>query len=191
MSTVSVYREWEEIPKPYEIGPTQKILVNLIESGLIKKGKALDLSCGTGKNAEFLIENGFDVDGVDLCYSLLENRQEQQSIKLPFKKEEFDFIYDLGGFEFVNMEDKPPLIHSVYDLLKDGGLFLLVSPLSDNLSIPNLLREKQDLASLTDYFKIKILQHVPYNTLDEQVQYFNVVLLEKKEKLEPPDPSLI
>jgi SAM-dependent methyltransferase len=191
MSTVSVYKEWEEIPKLNEIGPTQKILLNLIESGIIKKGKALDLSCGTGKNAEFLIENGFEVDGVDLCYSLLENRQDQQGIKLPFKKEEFDFIFDLGCFEFVNIEDKPPLIHLVYDLLKDGGLFLLVYPLSDNLSIPNLLREKQDLAYLTDYFKIKIIQHIPYIGLNDQVQYLNVVLLEKREELEPPEPSLI
>jgi len=191
MSAVSVYKEWEEIPKLNEIGPVEKVLINMIESGIIKKGKALDLSCGTGKNAEFLIENGFDVDGVDLCYSLLENRQDQQGIKLPFKKEEFDFIYDLGCFDFLNMEDKPPLIHSVHDLLKSGGLFLLVSPLSDNLSIPNLLREKQDLASLTDYFKIKILQHVPYNTLDEQVQYFNVVLLEKRGEPDPSSPELI
>lgn len=191
MSTVSEYKEWEEIPNSDEIGPVEKVLINMIESGIIKKGKALDLSCGTGKNAEFLLENGFDVDGVDLYDSLLENRQVQQGIKLPFRKEEFDFIYDLGCFDFLNMEDKPPLIHSVHDLLKAGGLFLLVSPLSDNLSIPNLLRARQDIAFLTDYFKLKIIQHIPYIGLNDQVQYLNVVLLEKREELEPPDPSVI
>lgn len=182
MSVVSIFKEIEEITKPFEIGPIEKILGDMIESGLIKKGKALDLSCGTGKNAEYLIEKGFEVDGVDLCYSLIEDRHENnpKSIKLPYKKEEFDLIFDTGCLEVVNIEDKPPLLHMVYDLLKDGGLFLLVHPISDILPVPLLLRKKQDLAYLTEYFKIKMLQHVPYYASGEQVQYFNVVLLEKR-----------
>ena len=49
---------------PWE-GPPRAELVGLVESGRLVPGRAVDLGCGSGANAIFLAEHGFDVVGVD------------------------------------------------------------------------------------------------------------------------------
>src|SRR5438477_6219122 len=49
---------------PWEIGPRHE-LVDLVEAGRLTPGRTLDLGCGTGTNAVYLAEHGFDVTGVD------------------------------------------------------------------------------------------------------------------------------
>jgi SAM-dependent methyltransferase len=49
---------------PWESGPRAE-LVDLVTSGRVRPGRAIDLGCGTGANALFLGAHGFDVVGVD------------------------------------------------------------------------------------------------------------------------------
>lgn len=49
---------------PWESGPRAE-LVELVTTGRIRPGRAIDLGCGSGANAVFLAEHGFDVTGVD------------------------------------------------------------------------------------------------------------------------------
>src|SRR5215468_2812785 len=49
---------------PWEIGPRTE-LVDLVRSGQLRPGRAVDLGCGTGANAVFLAQHGFRVTGVD------------------------------------------------------------------------------------------------------------------------------
>jgi tRNA/tmRNA/rRNA uracil-C5-methylase (TrmA/RlmC/RlmD family) len=41
-------------------------LVEFVEQGLIKKGKALDLCCGAGTNTIYLAEKGFNITGIEV-----------------------------------------------------------------------------------------------------------------------------
>jgi SAM-dependent methyltransferase len=50
---------------PWESGPRPE-LVELVEAGRVRPGRAIDLGCGTGADSIFLAEHGFDVVGVDL-----------------------------------------------------------------------------------------------------------------------------
>jgi SAM-dependent methyltransferase len=50
---------------PWESGPRPE-LVELVESGRVRPGRAIDLGCGSGADSVFLAGNGFDVTGVDL-----------------------------------------------------------------------------------------------------------------------------
>jgi ubiquinone/menaquinone biosynthesis C-methylase UbiE len=52
------------IKVPWDIGPRSE-LVEMVESGRIKPGRAIDLGSGTASNSLFLAEHGFDVTGVD------------------------------------------------------------------------------------------------------------------------------
>ena len=68
----SDYEEWDEIYKknplealPWELGRPRQALVGLVETGVIKKGKALDTCCGVGTNAIYLAKKGFQVVGID------------------------------------------------------------------------------------------------------------------------------
>ncbi|RDI17422.1 class I SAM-dependent methyltransferase [Lentzea flaviverrucosa] len=55
-----MYRTWA----PWE-GEARPELVDLVTSGRIAPGRAIDLGCGSGANSIFLAEHGFDVTGVD------------------------------------------------------------------------------------------------------------------------------
>jgi len=45
----------------------------MIESHAIKPGRTLEVGCGTGTNAIYLAEHGFEVVGVDVGFVAIEN----------------------------------------------------------------------------------------------------------------------
>jgi len=51
------------------LSPEKSLIENI---GYFKKGSVLDVACGDGRNALFLLENGFEVTGVDFSDKALE-----------------------------------------------------------------------------------------------------------------------
>jgi len=65
------YDLWYRFGKvPWEIGPREE-LVGLVESGRISPCKTIDLGCGTGDNAIFLAQHGFEVTAIDYAPSAI------------------------------------------------------------------------------------------------------------------------
>ena len=66
MSQADILR-WEAkyagVNKPCSVGPDSEL--NTYRALLPQSGRALDLACGTGKNALFLAQQGLDVDALD------------------------------------------------------------------------------------------------------------------------------
>jgi 2-polyprenyl-3-methyl-5-hydroxy-6-metoxy-1,4-benzoquinol methylase len=66
------YEEWDEAYRhplgqlPWELGRPRPHLVELVESGIIKSGKALDVCCGAGTNTVYLATKGFIATGIDI-----------------------------------------------------------------------------------------------------------------------------
>jgi 2-polyprenyl-3-methyl-5-hydroxy-6-metoxy-1,4-benzoquinol methylase len=58
------------------VGPRDE-LVRLVESGSIWPGRAIDLGCGTGANAIFLAQHGFEVTGVDSAQAAIEKARQR------------------------------------------------------------------------------------------------------------------
>ncbi len=56
---------------PWESGPRSE-LVELVSSGRLAPCRALDLGCGSGANAVFLAEHGFEVTGADFAAAALD-----------------------------------------------------------------------------------------------------------------------
>ena len=52
-------------------------MVQMVESGQLAPGRAIDLGCGTGDNAIFLAANGFDAIGVDLSQNAISQAEEK------------------------------------------------------------------------------------------------------------------
>src|SRR5262252_7149723 len=52
---------------PWDTGVPEPMLIQVVESGVLPVGRALDVGCGTGTNAIWLAQHGYEVLGVDLA----------------------------------------------------------------------------------------------------------------------------
>jgi len=197
---ISDYEEWDEIYRkyplealPWELGRPRKVLVELVESGLIKKGKALDLCCGAGTNTVYLAKKGFQVTAIDISSKAIEYAKKKADdakveinflvrnfLDLPFKDEDFDFVFDMGCFHHVKVRDRDTFIKGVYRVLKKGGSYLLTCFSYRNGSAWNHFTREQIVQLFSDYFQIKSVKHVSSVEGDGFTRYFYVVLMEKK-----------
>ncbi len=102
--------EWNERYKaasdlPWDTGRPDDHLVKLVESGVVKPCKALEVGCGTGTNSIWLAEQGFEVLGVDLAEEAVgKARVKLGDRKLNCQFQAMDFLHGHalpGGFGFV------------------------------------------------------------------------------------------
>jgi len=108
----------------------------LLSSHLREGGKALELSCGSGRLLLPFLHEGFDVTGIEgskeLC-DVLRKRAQEASLKLnlmqsPLEnceiKGQFNLIYSsLGSFQMLSeREDAEILLSKIYRALNDNGV---------------------------------------------------------------------
>jgi SAM-dependent methyltransferase len=87
---------------PWDTGTPDPLLVELVESGAIVPGRTLEIGCGTGTNAIFLAQRGFDVLGIDISEVAVDKARAKAQGRCRF--EAVDFLAatpDGGPFQFV------------------------------------------------------------------------------------------
>ena len=97
----------------------------------LKKGKALVLAMGEGRNAVYLAQNGFDVTGVDISEVAVEKcnklAKERNTTVNAVVADLMD--YDLGEAQFDLITKfyyyEPSIFPQIIDALKPGGMFIL------------------------------------------------------------------
>jgi SAM-dependent methyltransferase len=122
---------------PWEIGPREE-LVTLVENARIPPGRAIDLGCGTGSNAIFLAQHGFEVTGVDFSASAIEKAEakaEAAGVEVRFVVDDltdlrqvagpFDFLLDYGVLDDLRARDRERYVENVLPLTRPGSQFLL------------------------------------------------------------------
>ena len=177
----------------WELGKPRPLLVEFIEKGLIKKGKALDLCCGAGTNTVYLAEKGFEVTGMDISPTAVDIAKEkaeqanakitfsvQNFVELPFRDELFGFIFDMGCFHHVEPSDREKFIRGIHRVLKDGGLYMLTCFSYRNGPAWNHFTKKQLVALFSGYFLLKVVRHFSSEEGDGYTRFFYTVLMEKK-----------
>lgn len=131
----------------------------------LKKGKALDLACGRGRNAFFMAQNGFETLGVDysdIGINITKIEAMKRGLSLQTLVADLDqptFLLDEAPFSSIvciNFKPKTELLQLIPELLIEGGSFLLCS--------------FNDLQALKTPFPLeKALQQ------DEFIQYWNTL----------------
>ncbi|MBO0916056.1 class I SAM-dependent methyltransferase [Streptomyces laculatispora] len=119
-------------PVPFFVSKPDENLASLVERGLIKPGRALDLGCGPGRNALYLASMGFEVDAIDLSPAAVawaESRAAEAGAEVRFRCGDafdllaaepgrpYDLIYDSGCFHHL-----PPHRRISYRALLDRAL---------------------------------------------------------------------
>jgi cyclopropane fatty-acyl-phospholipid synthase-like methyltransferase len=109
-----------------------------VESGRIAPCRAIDLGCGTGSNAIFLAQHGFDVTGVDFAAPAIEKarrRANAAGVRVQFVVDDltnlqkvrgpFDFLVDYGALDDLRAKDRDLYVRNVVPLTDPGGRYLL------------------------------------------------------------------
>lgn len=122
-------------PLPWDTGVPDPMLIEAVESGAVPRGRALDVGCGTGTNAIWLAQQGYEVLGVDLAPKAIERANAKlkgercRFAALDFlaagPEGEFDLVFDRGCFHvFDEPAERAKFAAQVASLLAPGGLWL-------------------------------------------------------------------
>jgi SAM-dependent methyltransferase len=123
---------------PWDTGQPDPLLVEFVTSGGVTPGQTLEIGAGTGTNAIWLAERGFDVLGVDVSPLAVERAQAKMEgralrcrfatldfLAAPLPDGPFQFVFDRGCF---HVFDEPGERHrfaaQVAAALAPGGLWL-------------------------------------------------------------------
>jgi SAM-dependent methyltransferase len=90
---------------PWDTGQPEPLLVEFVASSGVKPGLTLEIGAGTGTNAIWMAERGFNVLGVDVSTLAVEKaRAKMEGRPLPCRFEALDFLAGTppgGPFQFV------------------------------------------------------------------------------------------
>ena len=139
---------------PWEGGPRDE-LVQLVRSGRLTPchpgPRALDLGCGSGANAIFLAEHGFDVTGIDFSEVALRKaasasrgisgapRFVKGDLTAPAMAEisgTFDLLVDYGTLDDLKGDKRAAMAQTIRRLSKAGSMVLLWCFYGDPRALP-------------------------------------------------------
>ena len=99
----------------------------------IQNGKALDLGCGEGTNATYLIEKGFDVYAIDISeVGIQKTKEKSKKIHtkigniyhpLPYEDNFFNLICSFQAMNHNTLEPIITLLKEIKRIIKPGGIF--------------------------------------------------------------------
>jgi 2-polyprenyl-3-methyl-5-hydroxy-6-metoxy-1,4-benzoquinol methylase len=125
----------------------------------ITGGKLLDIGTGTGEQAIFLAQKGFDVTATDVSPSAIKDAKvlsEAASVAVAFVEDnillshladQFDLITDRGCFTLIPDKYKPEYVAAINKLLKPGGWLFLKADKKKN----DLLKLFKEDGSFEEY----------------------------------------
>ena len=157
----------------------RSLLLNCIKILLPNKGKILDAGCGTGKNAQVMLGNGFNVYGLDLSEEALAFSKKRQIknltkgsiLNLPFKNNSFDLIYSIDSITVLNEDETQICLNEFYRCIKGNGYLLL------NVAAFQWLYSKHDIAcNITRRYTkreiVKLVENTGFKIMKSQYRVF-------------------
>jgi methyl halide transferase len=122
-------------PLPWDTGRPDPVLIEVIESHRIAAGRALEVGCGTGTNAIYLAQHGFEVVGVDISPLAVEKARTRAGGRCRFETVDFlneappggpfQFVFDRGCFHTFDEDDeRARFAQNVAAALVNGGVWL-------------------------------------------------------------------
>lgn len=121
-----------------------------------KKSNALDLGCGNGRNATYLIDNGFkkvlgidiSTEGIDIArkvqtknapkYSGITYIADDVSTALESVTEKFDLILDMTVLHSLTKDSREKTVKHIKRILNKGGYYLIFTLMANSPAVIDL-----------------------------------------------------
>jgi hypothetical protein len=173
---------------PFDTGRPEPELIKLVEQGVIRPpARVVDIGCGSGNNAVYLAQKGFDVTGIDIAPSALkvgEDLARKAGVKVrwvlasvleePLPLEAFDILLDRGTYHGLRKIGGPQYIKTARRYSRPGSQFVLMA--TDRISL-------QDMHD--DFDRLWRFEKVHEFTFDRQptaaVKTGHVVIMRRKD----------
>jgi SAM-dependent methyltransferase len=136
------HRCWDESyaagALPWDTGEPEPLLVEFVAAGRVRPARTLEIGAGTGTNALWLAERGFEVLGIDVASLAVERATAKlngRALRCRFATQDFlatappdgpfQFVFDRGCFHvFDEPEERADFAVRVAAILAPGGLWL-------------------------------------------------------------------
>ncbi|MFW9852876.1 MAG: class I SAM-dependent methyltransferase [Candidatus Thorarchaeota archaeon] len=141
---------------------------------LPKEGKILDVGCGTGYGARYMVEKGYSVIGVDISVSMLEiakkNVPEAEFIeadmtKLTFPDNSFDGIVSLYAIFHVSREKHEKLFQDLHRMLKTGGILFFCTNYNESEETDDYLGAEIFWSSYSSEKTLQMLEQIGFEII--------------------------
>ncbi len=122
---------------PWDSGITPPEVVSFVAADT-KKGRALDIGCGTGTNSIYLAQHGYQVVGIDFSPKAIATARDKARrargavdfrnadvTRLEFLNEPFDWVLDIGCLHAIDFAGRARYAEHLARLTRPGSVFLL------------------------------------------------------------------
>jgi len=153
--TISYYENnAESLAKRYESANVDKVQQLLLKV-FSRNSNLLEIGCGSGRDASFMLRNGYNILAIDGSKEMVEEAKkyhpelkdnlEVRCIpdELHFKPSSFDGVYSIATLMHLKQDAIAATFKEVYNLLKPNGQFVFSVPIQrDDIDATN--RDQQD-----------------------------------------------
>jgi SAM-dependent methyltransferase len=183
----------------WDKGRPSSELKRLIEKGVLRPGRAVELGCGTGTNAVYLAKHGFDVTAIDIAPTAL-NRARAKAGKAGVKVHwiladvlaipelgTFDFIFDRGCYHGVRRTSAARYVETLRRLSRPGTSFLVLAGNANEPPPhygPPRVKEEQlrdELGPLFEFERLREIRFDPSNPGEKGALAWSALLRRKNE----------
>ncbi len=153
----------------WDAGRPSGELQRVIEKGIVRACRAVDLGCGSGTDAIYLASKGFEVTAIDIAPTALNQgklKAEKAGVKVRWlladvlaipNLQPYNFIFDRGCYHEVRFEGAKAYVDTIRKLSQTGTQFLLLAgnpnELMQRYSPPQVTEEeiRADFSPLFDF----------------------------------------
>jgi SAM-dependent methyltransferase len=172
-------KRYREGDSPWDTGQPSSELIRVVREEGISPCRALELGCGTGTNAVWLAQQGFDVTAVDLAPLALERaeaRTREAGVKVRFVAASvleppglggrFPFFFDRGCYHVVRRVDVGAYLRTLERVTAAGstGLVLAGNAREPHHPGPPVVSEQEIRDELGRVFEIVRLREFRFDS---------------------------